>query len=70
MVRGSLLDLLLRGGLDVSIKRQLSQLRRLGRRLRPGSVPGALVDVTTGGAFIRPIPKRNNSGKGGPAKWM
>jgi hypothetical protein len=54
----------------VSIKRQLSQLRRLGRRLRPGSVPGALVDVTTGGAFIRPIPKRNNSGKGGPAKWM
>ena len=70
MVRAAVLDVFLRGGLDVSIKRQLSQLRRLGRRLRPGSVPGALVDITTGGAFIRPIVRSKNSGKGGPAKWM
>lgn len=70
MVWHSVLNLRLRGSTDMSLKRTLSQLRQLGRKLRPGSVPGALVDITTGGAFIRPIPKRKTDGRGGPSKWM
>lgn len=53
--------------------RQIRGLRQLAKRLRPGSVPGALVDVTTGGTFVRQIGNRrgnNRTGGGGPSRWM
>lgn len=53
--------------------RQIRGLQKLAKRLKPGSVPGALVDVTTGGAFVRPLNSGRRSGTGsggGPAKWM
>lgn len=52
--------------------RQFRELRQLQKRLRPGSVPGALVDVTTGGTFVRTLGTgtRKRTSGGGPSKWM
>lgn len=55
------------------LSRTLAQLNRQARRLRPGSVPGALVDVTTGGAFVRPIATGRGNKRttnNGPSRWM
>lgn len=51
--------------------RGLRQLREAQRRLKPGTVPGALVDSTTGGVFIRQIkPRRGRQSSGdGLSKW-
>lgn len=48
----------------------IRELRKLSRRVRPGTVPGALVDVTTGGTFVRPVIRRARGGVSGPARWM
>jgi hypothetical protein len=46
--------------------RQLKELRALAKRLKPGAVPGALLDSTTGGTFLRPLGRsRVRSGDGG-----
>ncbi len=55
------------------LSRELARLNRQARRLRPGSVPGALVDITTGGAFVRPIANGRGSKRTtntGPSRWM
>jgi hypothetical protein len=49
---------------------QIRMLKKISRRVRPGTVPGALVDVTTGGTFVRPIARPSRGGGSGPARWM
>jgi hypothetical protein len=46
--------------------RQIRRLQKLARTLKPGSVPGAFVDSTTAGTFIRPMGRsRVRSSQGG-----
>jgi hypothetical protein len=54
----------------VKFSKRIRELQKIARRIKPGSVPDALVDVTTGGTFVRPTARRVRGGVGGPARWM